>query len=115
MNYKKGTNTAEYQGNKMIRFTYDNEGDQEQDNKTARRRKRRHALVEGVILSIVVFSLSATVGVEFQNRANEMFMEIDRSHKGKLKSKEEKRKQKEDEVYELSEKVQKFSQEKNDK
>lgn len=70
----------------MIRFTYGNESDQEQDNKTDHRRKRGHELVEEIILLIVAFSLSATVGVEFQDRVNEMFMEIDRRHKDKLKN-----------------------------
>ena len=79
----------------MIRFTYDNEGDQEQDNKTDHRRKRRQDLVETIILSIVAFYLSTTVGVEFQDRVNEMFMERDHRYKDKLKNGEENRKQKE--------------------
>lgn len=82
----------------MIRFTYGNEGDWEWGDKTNHRRKRRHELVDAIILSIVAFSLSATVGIEFQDRVNEMFMEIDCSNKGKLKNREENRKQKETEA-----------------
>ena len=96
----------------MIRFTYDNEGDREWGNKTDRRRKRRHELARGIILLIVAFYLSTTVGVEFRNRVNEMFMKIERRHKDNFENQEEKRKQREGEVYELSEKIQKLPQEK---
>jgi hypothetical protein len=60
----------------MIRFRYDNENDSGQGNKTDGRDKVKYRLAEDIILSILAFSLSATVGLEFRGKVDQMFAEI---------------------------------------
>jgi len=67
----------------MIRFRYDNESDSGQGNKTDGRDKVKYRLAEDIILSILAFSLSATVGLEFRGKVDQMFAETKVVHKAK--------------------------------
>lgn len=67
----------------MIRFWYDNESDSGQGNKTDGRDKVKYRLAHDIILSILAFSLSANVGLEFRGKVDQMFAETKVVHKAK--------------------------------
>jgi hypothetical protein len=67
----------------MIRFRHDDKSNVEQGNKRDGCDKVKYRLVHDVILSILAFSLSANVGLEFRGKVDQMFAETKVVHKAK--------------------------------